>query len=1101
MSYLEIVKGVDRNRIYRGQTIRYRIVVVLWSLVLVLDSVRGGCSDSKVGGVSDVGVQEITAPEGWERSPRLTEDLKALGFSFQYMKSVVYVKKHITEEVTAPASDSTVSSSPTNSTENIDKYMVLWPEPELQFIMPKTREAYGLQRFLIALMDIVVIKAEKAVFVYQLEYLERCEDKLKAISRVINMLECEELELRIEEYDIERYSHWASEVEPSLTELEETIDCAGSNSKRSLTINVYCLNPSIVDLKPLNMSLRNLASKPALIVTIMRERKPHSFFFNPKYLSRDLPEVQVNTNIDFTALHNQEIKCQKIVIEKNIVLTLTGLENATTNIHSEIVLELYWDTLLYLCEHNRSNINVHTIIAIGCGSRRGLFKPELLQKEPPSTPHIFATKISTIIPTQLYCSALIRHTQYCNQEACAKYGISAAINTIEYEEGQAGLVETLNTLKNKLCALYETSVDNLDDEEARCSGQDKADHMWLLQETVNIHLENKLRDSCDNWIIRSFCQNICYTDINIYGLDWVDWQSVSFCKDLLNRFGNITARTLRISNIYLCPDCRFGLSTIEEDDALPEIFRRRLDIKALILDQVNNDFIYWILNNYTFADSMELHILNQGYKNLNIVQILSLPICRNISKLVLNDFIGLDEVRLYEEYKKEGRLTELSLFNYIETMKAENKTITDLGLNKLTLRLEGVDCNKYTEILAKFNDIGIQCEEVPFAVIVGRQLANYNSYIRGDTQCALRNPNKRFKMVLELKNINLQELEADLARRCPESTSQPDPKQEQKSPIQKLSVDKLSLHFIDEPVITENNLVRVLKWIACHFTGPRRLYLYGLEVSEDEQETMIAHHYQVIGLNAFSHYHRKVKLIVLRSLLDDNQGIVFAEFNIIHPDIVIVNSITIPHILKLDLTEIDPEACLYKLATAIKKSTSIVCLGCSLSLYQPKEKNRTDREVHVDIDNDTNGEAREEKSKEDAVRQKEILSPKYDFTGFSPKLHTTIACYLACGHILCIKCISKMVMPDDKLLKCPTCEKYLDHNTTCELVYAPLPNFIHIESDVPTSITKNQQAKIKTWRESPAFFYAINYDPYQTHYMLVMDIFYATTPPFQVIFV
>ncbi|KAI5186512.1 hypothetical protein NEHOM01_1512, partial [Nematocida homosporus] len=777
MSYLEIVRGVNRNRLYRGQAIRNRIVVVLYSLLVVLGSVRGGCGDgmcdSKVGGVSDVDVQEITAPVGWEKSPKMTEDLKALGFLFRHEESIVYVKKHMTEEVTVPVSDSTVALTSTNSTERIDQPMVLWPEPELKFTMPKTSEVDKLQKVLKALKDIVVIKAEKAVFVYQLEYLGRCEDKLKAISRVINMLECEELELRIEEYDIERYSHWASEVEPSLTELEETIKFAASNSKHNLTINVCCLNPSRVDLSPLNMSLRNLASKPALIVTIMQKLNNLLTYSESENLSRDLSEVLASTNIDCTALHNQEIQCQKIVIHPNCVLTLTGLENATTNIHSEIVLELRWDILLYLIRRNNPIINVHTIIALSPASTKELFQ-HLLQEQPFSTPRILATKIATKTNIKGCWCLENTYNQYYNPEVYAKYGISVDESTIEYTKRQDGLLDTLKVLEKNLYVDCKKSIEHVIANGIKCPAEDCSNNKLELQEPVEINLESLYDDGnseFNNYDIDIgidpnilFCQNIHYTDININGCD--DYKASEACQTLLSPFVNITARTLRISNIYCCTVYTFDLSMIEGDDALPEICRRRLDLKTLILDNVDGSLVYWILNNYTFADSMEVYILNQDYSNLNITQILSHPTYRKISKLVLNDFIGLDEVRLYEEYKKEGRLTELSLFNYIEAMKAENKTTTDLGLNKLMLQLEGVDCNKYAEILTEFKNIGIQCEEVPFAVIVDRQIANCNSYIRAATYAVLRNSNKSFDKELVLRNINLQDLEADLASRC-----------------------------------------------------------------------------------------------------------------------------------------------------------------------------------------------------------------------------------------------------------------------------------------------------------------------------------------------
>ncbi|KAI5187904.1 hypothetical protein NEHOM01_2438 [Nematocida homosporus] len=1100
MSYLEIVKGVNRNRIYRGREIRYRIVVVLWSLVLVLvlvlDSVRGGCSDgmcdSKVDGDSDVDEQEITAPVGWEKSPKMTKDLTAIGFSFQHEESIVYVKKHMTEEVAAPASDSTVALTLTNSTERTDQSMVLWPEPELEFTMPKISEVGGLQKVLNALEHIVVIKAQKAVFIYKVEYSLRCEDRLKLISQVINVLECEELELRIEEYDIKRYSHWVSQVKPSLTELEETIRRAASNSKHNLTINVCCLNPSRVDLSPLNMSLRNLASKPALIVTIMQEQNDPPSIFKPKDPYRHLYEVQASTHIDFTALHNQEIQCQKIVIDNELkCLALTGLENATTNIHSEIVLELRWKTLLYLIENTKSIINVHTIIAIRPEYTQELFQPHLLPEKPLSTPRIIAIKIT--IKTNLEgCWCLENmYNQYYSPEVYAIFGISVDESTIEYTKRQNGLLDTLKALELHLEMDCEKSIEHVTANGIKCPAEDCSNNKWELQESVDINL-GILYDlimvglsNCDRfggpYVV--FCQNIRYTDIHIDGVG--DCWASTLCQTVLNLFINITACTLRISNVIVGAIGSFDLSKIEGNNALPEICRRRLVLKTLILDNVDDSLIYWILNNYTFANSMEVHILNQGYKNLNITQILSRPTCRKISKLVLNDFVGLDEVRLYEEYKKEGRLTELPLFNYIERMKAKDKTITDLGLNKLLLPLEGIDDSKYTEILAKFNDIGIQCGVIPLAANIHHQMVDCKSYIMTATQYALRHPNNRFYKELVLRNINLQELEADLASRCTTSTSQPDPNQEQKPSIQKLSLDKLSLYFSDTNPITENNLVKILDWIACQFTDLEWLDLYNLEVSQAEQWKMLVHNYHVNGLDVFRCYSISSKSAQINLLAGTIHNIRLAEFNISRPDIVVVDYTMIPHILKLDLTGMDSEAHLYKLATAIKKSTSIICSMCSLSLYRPIEVKRKSTMWKLCC-------ATTKKANPDTVSRFSILNPE---------LHFKTVCYFACDHLFCIECVWKMKKPHEDLLKCPTCKKHASYKKACQLVYAPLPNLVLVKSNIPTSIPESQQSKITTWRTTPTFFYASYKYSGWMHPKPKKEASYNTTTPLYAMFI
>ncbi|KAI5188073.1 hypothetical protein NEHOM01_2516, partial [Nematocida homosporus] len=354
-------------------------------------------------------------------------------------------------------------------------------------------------------------------------------------------------------------------------------------------------------------------------------------------------------------------------------------------------------------------------------------------------------------------------------------------------------------------------------------------------------------------------------------------------------------------------------------------------------------------------------------------------------------------------------------------------------------------------------------------------------------------------------NINLQDLEADLASRCTTSTSQPDPNQEQKPSIQKLSLDTLSLCFSDTNPITENNLVKILEWIACQFTDLEWLFLDNLEVSQVEQKKMLAHNYHVNGLDVFRCDSISPKLPRITLLAGNTQNIRLAEFNISRPDIVVVEYAMIPHILKLDLTGMDSEAHLYKLATAIKKSTSIICSMCSLSLYRPNEENKTDNKMHVEIDNGMSGEVREEESKENGVYQaitkKANPDTVEDSSSFNPELHFKTICYFACEHLSCLKCVSKMGMPHEDLLKCPTCKKHASRQKACQLVYAPLPNLVLVQSNIPTSIPESQQSKITTWRKAPTFFYASYEKADWARSEIFRQATYDTSDPLHVMFV
>ncbi|KAI5185988.1 hypothetical protein NEHOM01_1211, partial [Nematocida homosporus] len=354
-------------------------------------------------------------------------------------------------------------------------------------------------------------------------------------------------------------------------------------------------------------------------------------------------------------------------------------------------------------------------------------------------------------------------------------------------------------------------------------------------------------------------------------------------------------------------------------------------------------------------------------------------------------------------------------------------------------------------------------------------------------------------------NINLQDLEADLASRCTTSTSQPDPNQEQKPSIQKLSLDTLSLYVSDTNPITENNLVKILEWIACQFTGFKCLDFYNLEVSQVEQKKTLVHNYHVNGLDVFRCNSISSKSAQINLLAGTTQNIRLAEFNISRPDIVVVEYAMIPHILKLDLTGIDPEAHLYKLATAIKNSTSIICSRCSLSLYRSNEENKTDNKMHVEIDNGMSGEVREEESKENGVYQaitkKANPDTVEDSSSFNPDLHFKTICYFACDHLSCLKCVSKMGMPHKDLLKCPTCKKHASRQKACQLVYAPLPNLVLVKSNIPTSIPESQQSKITTWCTTPTFFYASYKYAYWTHSEVARQATYDTSNPLHVMFV
>ncbi|KAI5188053.1 hypothetical protein NEHOM01_2508, partial [Nematocida homosporus] len=278
-----------------------------------------------------------------------------------------------------------------------------------------------------------------------------------------------------------------------------------------------------------------------------------------------------------------------------------------------------------------------------------------------------------------------------------------------------------------------------------------------------------------------------------------------------------------------------------------------------------------------------------------------------------------------------------------------------------------------------------------------------------------------------------------------------------------------------------------------------------LKVSKDEKRDILTSNYYIIGINVFICSFITDKDPEINLCVGTKCNIILAELNILCPDIVIVRYTMILQILKLDLTEMDSETPLYKIATAIKNSNFTTCPMCSLSLYRPNEGNKTDSEMHVDIDNDMGSEACEEESEGDGVRQAKIKKENPDTvegsSGFNPKLHFKTACYFACEHLFCAECVWKIEMAYLGSLKCPTCEKYLNSKTPYKLMYAPLPNLVLVECDVSTSITKLQQSKAIAWRDSPIYFYVSCPSPYWRRFKKTQQADYDTSSPIRVIFV
>ncbi|KAI5186025.1 hypothetical protein NEHOM01_1228 [Nematocida homosporus] len=354
MSYLEIVRGVNTVKLYRTKAVKYLVLVVLCSLLILLGSVQGSSNDW-VSIVEDnkSGMEVIEDPECWVESPEMTERLKELIDSTHQgpLNVTVQVKPYIPKEATMPASDTVANLSPTNSTKNITRYMVKWPLPDLKIGKCDWVSGEDLRKSLAALDDIAVIQAKKVSVAYSLCSPMEYQDILYIMSRLINMLECECLEFSLAVLSTTRYK-WPT-LESRLPETPEKINYVGSNSSYHLILNIRELCQYLPVLKALGIPLL----RPIHKLTLIAPKTVFGHYFLTLPLIDEytlcLNGLHHQGQVDLTALCDQKNRCRKIIIGDNLRgWKLVGLNNTAKCIHPNLTLELYWLQLLYLCESN-----------------------------------------------------------------------------------------------------------------------------------------------------------------------------------------------------------------------------------------------------------------------------------------------------------------------------------------------------------------------------------------------------------------------------------------------------------------------------------------------------------------------------------------------------------------------------------------------------------------------------------------------------------------------------------------------------------------------------------------------------------------------------
>ncbi|KAI5185951.1 hypothetical protein NEHOM01_1174 [Nematocida homosporus] len=716
------------------------------------------------------------------------------------------------------------SNASSSFTDNHILSVVEYNGPGVSFSLPRYSSEQDAQIALEKLRTIAFITAVQAdsVCVSDRNANPSCyQVNTQILTRVVNMIDCQELTINLTNSWQDQPDKQRADFLICRNEAEETIAHAifqlpcqlqfSTTMKCSLSVfassDIHLLR-SVLVVVLTDFEFQNTSGLNQLIFT---EGYTIAFTLGPG-----------EVDIDFGFLQVVSATCNKIIIiaTEQTELSLTGLENATTK-HPDITLEAHWTHIQYLGIHNKSNIQVDTILNLNL-ELWDYYNILNVPKDQTIPPHrVYANKATVTISCELPCNLRSYYQKL--------YTTYWASNGVMIDDFQISFKETRNDVQKTLFNLYQFSgtqiqPQNTEGKEVICCGESLSDPNWTIHESIKIQLDRVIpilypNDCHPSDYIPVFCQNIHYTTIEITGSSTPCYQQVPACIKLLDLFRGINAQELKIKQVcFGLPHLDFYLSNTDRATFPIQLnSANAVKFKTLILDHVDNQIIYWMLSNYVFVNPVEVHILNQQFNNLAIVKILSLPTTRQIATLAINDFLKLDEVSYYPD-TSPFRSNGFSLSRYVEDELKARKTLEHLGLHKLLIQLGWRDYSRHSDVLLMLLRYGIQLQAIPFAT--------YTMH----TAIHPVQPNIPAKKEFMLYNIPLESLKDDCVH--PILTQPPlQPDSNQEASIQKQSVDKLLLRFQDNSSLTEPDLAIILQWISSRFKDLITLQLINIRVA------------------------------------------------------------------------------------------------------------------------------------------------------------------------------------------------------------------------------------------------------------------------------
>ncbi|KAI5187586.1 hypothetical protein NEHOM01_2290 [Nematocida homosporus] len=825
MPYLKTRIAVARSQVYRQNKVGCWFV--LSSLLLLLDGVWGASrlsvnserSQSSISSDATIGRKPV-----WRKSSKMATTLRGIGFDLGDDHETVWIQPYKPEAYGQAY------------------YIVKCSASAINFTMPFYSNADEAKLALDRLREVAVIKTTAIRVTYRRANISCYTENLQIISRVINVVDCKNLVLYLN-------PNRPKNVDPDKIYLNFSLPEANSTIERAKLGPSCTLRFSTRAHKSLpNLMAEGIALVRSISTLILEDLQFEDFTFMDQLTLSDeyalyfryLPEV---VKLNFRFMHHASPRCQQISIAgpKDTKLTILGLENATMTIHPRLVLVVDWGLLQNLAMNNKATITVHELVGRATEPIPGhpsIYAPIMIN----------AKKVVTEIAANIECGHNDFILRPYTKDICARYGIKTDSVRIYYRDDRNDMLRTLEILQK--CNALAIIPKEVQERDVVCYGRRLSVPDWELQETVSFRLSQlpKWEDfKLEAQYGSKFCQAIRYKTIRILGRQARYEEQRQQVQHLIELFRCLVVDELRITN--LCDD------TQDNSFFLPRNLQRdnwgrsqyQLDIKLLVLDRVDNRFLYWMIKHYLFKGNIEVHILNQRFTNLNVAVLLSKSITPQISKLVLNDFFELNEIKYYNQPEK---IHGFSLFKYASTKAAEGVTDEFTCLSKLFLDLGCLDCRDYDSVLTTLAAYKVGFRSASFDVYINNAITAYTKGLAAacpdrsqeHEEAWLNNKEDESDLrTLVLYWLDIKDIKIDNNERRANSQSQAEPDQ-----LQTQSVNNLWLYFSDYQFISEKRLAIIIQWAAWRFKGLISLHLANLKVLQRKKNILASRTYWLI---------------------------------------------------------------------------------------------------------------------------------------------------------------------------------------------------------------------------------------------------------------